>query len=96
MNCHNCGLPQGALEGSKGREIQIELKAENAYRRNRKVSVWVCTDECGVQGLAVSKWGKAASHWPVTLAQFRATKPLEKGSFVAQAEKRVRYNKHVD
>lgn len=77
MNCHVCGIPKGALK-NEGREVQIELKAANGFQRNRKVSVWTCTDECAIQALAVSKWGPNSSKWPVSLAQFRATKPLER------------------
>lgn len=76
MNCHNCGLPKGALKND-GREVQVEVRASNGFQRNRKISVWVCTDECGIQALGVSKWGPVTHRWPVTLAQFRATKPLD-------------------
>jgi hypothetical protein len=71
MKCANCGVPEGALT-DKGQSIQITRRAENAFQRDRKVAVWVCTRECGLQQLAISRYGDATHKWPVTLAQFRA------------------------
>jgi hypothetical protein len=76
MKCHNCGMGEGAVAG-KGRNIQITLKPENNFQRQRKVSVWVCSDNCAYQALAISKYGPATSKWPVTLAQFRSLTRLE-------------------
>lgn len=72
MRCENCGLPDGCLT-EKGSQIQIVRRAENSYKRDSKATVWVCSRECGVQALAISKYGVASYKWPVTLAQFRAT-----------------------
>lgn len=72
MTCENCGIAEGALLDA-GHRIQITRRAENNFKRESKATVWVCTEECGVQALGVSKYGKASHKWPVTLAQFRAT-----------------------
>lgn len=76
MTCHNCGCPDGALL-CDGRKLEVTVRAENAYRRDRKQTVWVCSDECGVQALFVAKYG-ATHRAPMTLQKFRATRPLEK------------------
>lgn len=72
MTCENCGLPEGA-HAEKGHRIQITREAVNSFKRASKATVWVCSRECGVQALGVSKYGRASCKWPVTLAQFRAT-----------------------
>jgi hypothetical protein len=72
MNCcENCGLPEGALL-SKGFTAQIVRPAENNFQRERKATVWVCSEECGVQALAISKYGSKSSTWPVPLAKLRS------------------------
>lgn len=76
MTCENCGLPEYAVNG-EGRRLQVTRRAENNFRRDRKVTVWCCSDDCATQTLAVAKYGNRTSTWPITLAQFRATKPLE-------------------
>jgi hypothetical protein len=73
--CHNCGLPEKALS-NPGHTLRVTSKAENNFHRDRKVGVWVCCDECAVQALGVSKYGPATHKWPVTLSQFRSTRPL--------------------
>src|SRR5215831_5874371 len=75
LACHNCSLPCDCLS-SPGRKITIQTKPENGFQRERKRTVWVCTDECAYQALAISKYGPAASRWPIRLAQFRAMNPL--------------------
>jgi hypothetical protein len=72
MSCENCGLPEGALF-DQGQKITITRRAENNYKRDAKALVWVCSGECGVQALGVSKYGHATCKWPVTLAQARAS-----------------------
>ncbi len=71
MNCENCGLPPGALF-DQGHRITITRRAENNFKRDSKATVWVCSRECGVQALGVSKYGRASCKWSVTLAQVRA------------------------
>jgi len=73
--CENCGLPAWAVTGA-GISVSVETKPENRYRRTRKRTVWCHDDECAIQCLAVARYGRASSKWPITLAQFRATKPL--------------------
>jgi hypothetical protein len=70
--CETCGLPDGA-NSTHGYFVQIVRKAENAFKRDSKATVWVCSRECGVQALAVSAYGALTSRWPVSLDQFRAT-----------------------
>jgi len=77
--CENCGLPMWAVSGP-GVSIIIEDRPENRFQRTRKRTVWCHDDECAVQCLAISKYGRATHKWPITLAQFRATKPLEQFS----------------
>jgi hypothetical protein len=72
MACHGCGLP----ENGKGRDLTITVKPENGFQRTRKTQVWVCSNECAWQTLAIARYGNAPSRWPVTLAQFRAANPL--------------------
>jgi hypothetical protein len=76
MNCENCGLPPGATH-DPGRTFEITKRALNAFHRDRKATVWACSDECAIQALGVAKYGSATHRWPITLAQFRATRPLE-------------------
>jgi hypothetical protein len=75
-SCENCGLPVWAVSGP-GMSITIHDQAENRFQRTRTRTVWCHDDECAVQCLAISKYGRATHKWPITLAQFRATKPLE-------------------
>jgi hypothetical protein len=74
--CHNCGLPSDCCP-SKGYKIQITRKADNEYCRESKRTVWCHSKECALQALAVAKYGPTTHRWPITLAQFRATHPLE-------------------
>ena len=74
--CWSCGLPPGT-DGNKGRSVQIVIPAENGFQRNRKSTVWVCSNECAVQALAISKYGPASHRWPISLAQFRSTLDLD-------------------
>jgi hypothetical protein len=74
--CENCGLPSWEVT-SDGIVIEIEDNAENKFQRTRKRSVWCHSDECAIQTLMLSKYGKDTSRFPITLAQFRATKPLD-------------------
>jgi len=74
--CHNCGLPEGALR-NPGRTASVTAAAQFGDKRSRRHSVWCCTDECAIQSLAISKYGKSSFRWPITLAQFRAMNPLE-------------------
>ena len=74
--CHNCGLPSDCFM-SEGYKIQITRKAENAYGRDSKRTVWCHSKECALQALAIAKYGASTHRWPVTLAQFRATRPLD-------------------
>ena len=74
--CHNCGLPQYATD-QPGIQITVSAPAENKFRRETRRLVWCHSDECAIQALAVSRYGSASHKWPITLAQFRATKPLD-------------------
>jgi hypothetical protein len=74
-NCENCGLPEWAVEG-KGCSVVIEEKPENSFKRTRRRTIWCHNEECAVQALAISKYGRASYQWPVTLGQFRALKEL--------------------
>jgi hypothetical protein len=76
MNCENCGIPQGT-KTDEGRKITFVRQAENKFKRAAKTTVWVCGDECAVQTLAIAKYGPVTRHWPITLAKFRSTRPLE-------------------
>ena len=77
MNCHNCGMPEGTLT-NKGQHVQITLRAENNFCRDRKSTVWVCTEECAVQAWAISGYGTASSKWSVSLNQARANYKRER------------------
>ncbi len=76
MTCETCGAAEWSAKDG-GLTIQITRKAENNFQRDRKLTVWVCCRECGVQALAIAKYGPNTRNWPVTLAQFRSTKPLD-------------------
>ena len=71
MSCENCGLPPGAHTG-QGHTVTVIRKAENGFQRDKKATVWVCSGECGVQAIGMSKYGRASHKWPVTLAQVRS------------------------
>ena len=73
--CHMCGIPDGGTD--RGRVVEVIGKAQFGDKRARKSTVWVCSNECAHQALAVSKYGPASSKWPVTLAQFRKLNRLE-------------------
>lgn len=70
--CENCGLPSWAVSGP-GMSISIEDRPENRFQRTRRRTVWCHSEECAVQCLAISKYGRASHKWPITLAEFRAT-----------------------
>jgi hypothetical protein len=74
--CYNCGLPADCSP-SEGYRIQITHKAENGFHRDRRRTVWCHSRECAIQALAVAAYGPSTRDWPITLAQFRATHPLE-------------------
>lgn len=76
QNCHNCGLPNWSQD-KPGLQITVSAPAENKFKRDSRRLVWCHNDECAIQALAVSRYGSDSSRWPITLAQFRATKPLE-------------------
>lgn len=69
--CENCGLPEWAVT-SGGESIKVTAKAENRFKRDSTKTVWTCSRECGVQMLAISKYGPASHKWPIALSQFRA------------------------
>jgi len=73
LSCENCGIPEGALL-SPGQKVKVKRSAKY---RTVKHSVWCCSDNCAIQTLATALYGPASHKWPITLAQFRATKPLE-------------------
>ena len=74
--CENCGLPSWAISGP-GVAVTVEAKPENRFQRTRKRTIWCHSDECAVQRLGIALYGRVTHKWPITLAQFRATKPLE-------------------
>ena len=69
--CENCGLPEWAVSG-KGVAVKITVKPENRFKRASTKTVWCHDQECAIQTLAISKYGRASHKWPITLAQFRA------------------------
>lgn len=73
MSCENCGLPAGALQGDDGHRVVITRQAANRFKRQSKLTVWVCSQECGFQALGVSMYGRATHKWSTTLAQVRTT-----------------------
>ncbi len=75
-SCHNCGLPMDCVT-SEGYRLKLPFKAENRFKRDSTKSVWCCSDECSIQALAIAKYGPSTHKWPLTLAQFRSTKPLK-------------------
>jgi hypothetical protein len=75
LACVNCALPSNCLS-TPGRKIAIQSRPENGFQKERKRTVWVCTDECAHQALAIAKYGPSTHKWPIRLAQFRAMNPL--------------------
>lgn len=75
MSCRNCGLPEGT-NPSPGRNVSITLAPEYGAKRQRKVSVWCCSDECAWQALGTAKYGPS-HRWPISLAKFRSITKLE-------------------
>lgn len=69
-HCENCGLPEWAVTGD-GYEIVVEEKPENRFQRSRKRTVWCHSEECAIQMMGLSKYGRETRNWPVTLAQLR-------------------------
>ena len=68
--CHNCGVHEGSLL-TEGQTVEVVLQAENKFHRDKKSTVWTCSEECKLQALAISKYGHKTSSWPVTLNQAR-------------------------
>jgi hypothetical protein len=54
--CENCGLPAWAVSGL-GFKIRIEI-GPRKFRRASKRTVWCHDEECAVQTLAVSRYGR--------------------------------------
>jgi hypothetical protein len=75
-SCYNCGLPEDCAL-SEGYKLRLTFKAKTAYGRDSKRTVWCHSEECTIQALAVALYGPSSHKWPVTLAQFRATRPLD-------------------
>lgn len=75
-SCENCGLPTWVV-GSQGILLKLETQKRFGKTRCTKHTVWVCSEECAYQALAVARYGNAASKWPVTLVQFRAMTDLK-------------------
>jgi hypothetical protein len=75
--CHNCGLPSDCCS-TEGYSLTLERKAANRFRRDSRRTVWCHSEECAVQALAIARYGLPTSRWPITLAQFRASAPLER------------------
>ena len=75
-NCSTCGLPPWGTN-SKGFCLKLETKPRFGKTRCTRHTVWVCSEECAYQALAVARYGPAASRWPVTLAQFRSMTDLK-------------------
>jgi hypothetical protein len=73
--CENCGLPSWAVSGD-GVQVTIQQKPENRYQKTRRRTVWCHSEECAVECLAFSKYGRATHKWPLSLAEFRSTQPL--------------------
>jgi hypothetical protein len=90
--CENCGLPSWAVSGP-GVTITMQDQPENRFQRTRKRTAWCHNEECAVQALAVSKYGRASHKWPMTLAQFRAMRPLEQSG--DSTPKRVRASRRA-
>jgi len=68
----NCGLPEWAGSG-KGVAVKRTVKPENRFKRRASTkTVWCHDEECGIQALAISKYGRASHNGPITQAQFRA------------------------
>ena len=74
--CHNCGLPSDCC-ASEGQTVKLEVKLVNNFHRTSHRTVWCHSEECVIQALAIARYGLPTHKWPVTLAQFRATHPLE-------------------
>jgi hypothetical protein len=77
MTCFNCSCPEGAAT-DPGRQIVVTGDRRYGDKRPRKCTVWCCSDECAIQALGISKYGRKTSAWPITLDQFRALKPLSR------------------
>jgi len=69
--CHSCGLRSSACTGA-GFATKIRSRAENKFRRDRKITVWCCSRGCAIQANAIADMGPASHKWPVTLAQYSA------------------------
>jgi hypothetical protein len=70
--CENCGLPEWAVSGT-GVPVKITVKPVSRFKRRASTkTVWCHDEECALQALAISKYGRASHKWPITLAQFRA------------------------
>jgi len=76
MNCYNCAMPPGTL-ASQGRDVKIVVRAENNFKRDHKVTVWCCSDECAIQTAYQARYGRATHRAPISLNQFRSEWRIE-------------------
>jgi len=74
-NCQNCAMPEN-VSTHPGVKVVLNVRPQGKYERERKQTVWCCSDECAIQALAVAHYGPSTHKWPITLAQFRAMNPL--------------------
>lgn len=75
--CHNCGLRSDCCS-TEGYSLTLERKATNRFRTDSRRTIWCHSEECAVQALAIARYGLPTYRWPITLAQFRASTPLER------------------
>jgi len=64
-----CGLPSWAVSRG-GVFTKLHIKAANRFGRDRRITVWCCTESCALQSRAVAQMGPASHKWPMTLAEF--------------------------
>jgi hypothetical protein len=67
--CHNCGLPSYAVS-TDGVTTQVRIVAESQYKRDRRISVWCCSETCALQARAQAEMGSATHKWRLNLAEF--------------------------
>ena len=75
-SCHTCGLPNWGIS-RLGVEIRLRLKAEGTayHRRDRRLTVRCCGEDCAWQSLAIAAMGSASHRWPISLREFISLNP---------------------
>jgi hypothetical protein len=76
--CEGCGLPDWTVRGGMKLSIRTrQAPGTMGYGRPRDptTTVWVCSEFCGWQTLAIGTMGKDTCKWPIRFKEFISANP---------------------